>query len=167
MRSQRRELWNRSAECMPERALSRTRRTGPLPALPSASSLTRRKSFPSLPWTWVYLSGRREGCSQRGPSAFSVWYDSWARTSHCLPSPCKTRNLVGRRPEPEIFPSPWLKFICLLVCFPGSSWHAIYNGKVLRNIALRVHLCHSAWHSLFHSQEGEDGQHFMSRNDFI
>lgn len=138
MRSQRRELWNRSAECMPERALSRTRRTGPLPALPSASSLTRRKSFPSLPWTWVYLSGRREGCSQRGPSAFSVWYDSWARTSHCLPSPCKTRNLVGRRPEPEIFPSPWLKFVCLFVFqvvlglpfIMGKYWETLHLGYI-------------------------------------
>lgn len=93
---------------------------------------------PSLPWTCVYSSGRREGCSQRGPSAFSLWYDSWERTSHCLPSPCKIRNLMGRRPEPEIFPSPWLKFVCLFVFWVvlglpfimGKNWETLHLGYI-------------------------------------
>lgn len=114
MRSQRRELRNSSAEYMPERAPIRTRRRGqcqlcPLPAAWPGGN-------PSLPWTRVYSPGRQEGCSLWGSSAFSMWYDSWVQTSHCLPSPCQARDLVGRRPEPETFPSPWLRFFCCCCC---------------------------------------------------
>ena len=50
----------------------------------------------------------------------------------CLPSPCKNRNLVGRRPEPEIFPSPWLKFffrVALGLPFiMGRYWEILHLG---------------------------------------
>lgn len=139
-----------------------------MPALPFASSLTRRKSFPSL--DPGLLTWEARGLLSVGTFCLQHMIRF---VSENIPLPAislSSQRSYGEKARARGLSFSIAKgFLFFFFSFwaGGSSWPAIYNGKVPRTIALRVPLCHSAWHSSFHSQEGEDYQHFMSRIDFI